>query len=151
MTWQDDFDKDKSYTQEDTVPVEQRVANNLLALMSGLEMGKAAPEIASATYQGLKDLGEEGSIFPTSNFKNWFGASKVVDDEGAPKVLYHGTTHNFDTFNPSIANPENYLGKGIYLTDSPTDVNANYAGKGPDLTARIENKAEQIFQDMFPN
>ncbi|MBR5153212.1 MAG: hypothetical protein IKW57_00220 [Alphaproteobacteria bacterium] len=33
------------------------------------------------------------------NFWNWFGDSKVVDDNGRPLVVYHGTpSGNFDTF-----------------------------------------------------
>ncbi len=43
----------------------------------------------------------------TTNFKNWFGdwennpseASKVVDENGEPLVVYHGTTVPFTTFN----------------------------------------------------
>lgn len=44
----------------------------------------------------------------TESFKNWFGdwesdqqnASKVVDENGEPMVVYHGTEHSgFDTFN----------------------------------------------------
>ena len=42
----------------------------------------------------------------TANFKNWFGdwendpenASKVVDDNGEPLVVYHGTSAEFTTF-----------------------------------------------------
>ncbi|CAM6006571.1 unnamed protein product [Sphagnum balticum] len=35
----------------------------------------------------------------TPEFKNWFGDSKVVDEKAEPKVVYHGTVENFDTFN----------------------------------------------------
>lgn len=34
----------------------------------------------------------------TPEFKRWFGDSKVVDAEGAPQVVYHGTDQSFDTF-----------------------------------------------------
>lgn len=34
----------------------------------------------------------------TDNFKNWFGNSAVVNSEGAPLVVYHGTDQSFDTF-----------------------------------------------------
>ena len=34
----------------------------------------------------------------TPAFKRWFGASKVVDAEGNPLVVYHGTSATFDTF-----------------------------------------------------
>ena len=32
------------------------------------------------------------------NFWNWFGDSKVVDEDGRPLVVYHGTGTKFDTF-----------------------------------------------------
>lgn len=32
------------------------------------------------------------------NFYRWFGDSKVVDEQGRPLVVYHGTNANFDTF-----------------------------------------------------
>ena len=34
----------------------------------------------------------------TENFKNWFKDSKVVDEEGNPLKMYHGTNHKFDKF-----------------------------------------------------
>ena len=78
------------------------------------------------------------------NFTRWFGDSKVVDAEGKPMVVFHGTTHVFESFDQRQANIENDMGKGFYLTTSPKDAGANYAGIGPDLTNRIESRAEQI-------
>ena len=37
----------------------------------------------------------------TPEFKNWFGDSKVVDDQGKPLVVYHGTAKAFNTFKSS--------------------------------------------------
>ena len=36
----------------------------------------------------------------TPEFKTWFGDSKAVDEDGKPKVMYHGTTSNFTAFAP---------------------------------------------------
>jgi hypothetical protein len=83
----------------------------------------------------------------TPEFKNWFGKSKVVNAAGEPQVVYHGTTHAFDTFTPERGNPENAYGKGYYFSDNPEDASANYAGEGPDLTSRIENLAERLADD----
>ena len=41
-------------------------------------------------------------------------SSKVINTDGTPKVVYHGTTANFTEFKPS----NGALGKGIYFTDS---------------------------------
>jgi site-specific DNA-cytosine methylase len=37
----------------------------------------------------------------TPAFKAWFGESKVVDTEGKPLVVYHGTDKAFDAFDPA--------------------------------------------------
>lgn len=79
------------------------------------------------------------------NFKAWFGDSKVVDESGLPLVVYHGTTHDFDEFDPRGGNIENFHGKGAYFTSDPEDASKNYAGKtGPDITNRIERDMEKI-------
>lgn len=100
-----------------------------------------------------KDVSIESSILfqsdPTDSpdFQRWFEGSKVVDEDGEPIVMYHGTTHAFEAFDPDLANPENDMGKGIYLSSSYDDVATNYEGEGPDLTNRIERLAEQIEAD----
>ena len=41
---------------------------------------------------------EMGGILNNPNFKEWFGDSKVVDENGNPLVVYHGTTKDFDVY-----------------------------------------------------
>ena len=65
----------------------------------------------------------------SGNFKNWFGdwennpskASKVVNEDGTPKVVYHGTTSNFTTFDTQRFNTRensgDYVGEGFFFTD----------------------------------
>jgi hypothetical protein len=48
----------------------------------------------------------------TPEFKKWFGNSKVVDENGKPLVVYHGTRYDFTRFN---ANSE-----GIFFAASPS-------------------------------
>ena len=36
----------------------------------------------------------------TPEFKRWFGDSKVVDRDGEPLVVYHGTEDDFTVFDP---------------------------------------------------
>lgn len=57
---------------------------------------------------------------------------------------FHGTTHEFEKFSKAKGNPENHLGQYPHFTTSPEDAAANYAGHGPDLTGRIERRAEEI-------
>ena len=48
----------------------------------------------------------------TPEFKQWFGKSKIVDEDGEPKVMYHGTARDITAFRPKQAN-------AIFVTDNP--------------------------------
>ena len=50
-----------------------------------------------------------------TNFWRWFGDSKVVDEQGRPLVVYHGTDFKFDEFDITKAR-EGSLGKAFYFT-----------------------------------
>ena len=67
-----------------------------------------------------------------------------ADQMGMTTEAYSGSTHDIDRFRGDISNPENDWGRGTYASTSIDDVNANYAGVGPDLTNRVEIRAEQI-------
>lgn len=70
----------------------------------------------------------------TPEFKKWFGdwendtanASQVLDENGEPKVVYHGTATEFNEFKQG----HGLLGDGIYLTDrfDTADMYANIRG-----------------------
>ena len=83
----------------------------------------------------------------TDAFKTWFGDSKVVDENGEPLVLYHGTTHDIPAFDTAKVSPEGDMGAGFYFTTSTEDASINYAGEGPDLTNKIEHLAERLQQE----
>jgi hypothetical protein len=48
----------------------------------------------------------------TQAFKKWFGNSKITNEDGSPKVMYHGTSRDISKFKPGQAD-------AIFLTDSP--------------------------------
>ena len=85
------------------------------------------------------------------NFQNWFKESKVVDDYGRPLTLYHGTTHDFNEFDPGVSDNEGYFGSAIYMTTSPDDASENYGASGPDLKSRIEKRAEEMNYESYEN
>lgn len=80
----------------------------------------------------------------TPAFKQWFGNSAVVDDDGNPLDVYHGTTHDFEVFDIKKTYKEAYVGGGFYFSSNPKDAESNYAGKGPDAENKIEQMAENI-------
>lgn len=44
------------------------------------------------------------------------GVSKVVDNNGEPMVVYHGTNADFDSFDPNRSNAAQYGGRGFFFT-----------------------------------
>jgi len=58
----------------------------------------------------------------TPEFKKFFRASKVVDADGKPLPLYHGTADSLDSFDLDHPNRKDtgWLGTGVYLTTDRT-------------------------------
>ena len=80
---------------------------------------------------------------PTSTraFRRWFGESKVVDAEGRPLVVFHGTTAgDFDAFRPNYRKGEQ-LGFGIHFA-ADREFAAKYA---EDPTVRRKGKAPKVY------
>lgn len=72
----------------------------------------------------------------TPEFKNWFGdwegdpanASKVVDENGEPMVVYHGTGTTIEAFDPSFTGKGNdQYGSGFYFTTNQDEA-VGYTG-----------------------
>lgn len=65
------------------------------------------------------------------------------------RIWYHGTTHDFDEFSDENNNKEGHFGAGYYFTTCTADASTNYASKnGPDITNRIERRAEEIMDEF---
>lgn len=63
----------------------------------------------------------------TPAFKQWFGDSKVIDSNGEPLIVYHGTIKVFNEFNTTDFGA--LLGKGSYFTASESEAR-QYSGQG---------------------
>jgi orotate phosphoribosyltransferase-like protein len=58
----------------------------------------------------------------TPAFKRWFGDSKVVDAEGKPLVVYHGTQYDFDAFDPEMQGDTVYSEDiGFFFSNDPVE------------------------------
>lgn len=101
---------------------------------------------ASQMQQGYDQAGNLQT--DTEAFKNWFGDSKVVDAEGKPLVVYHGTStggfNEFDVERTAGSTLMSQQGPGFYFTD---EKNAKQYMNHPEK--RGEGKA-QLF-DVFLN
>ena len=74
------------------------------------------------TWRPLREVVSKGSraTDPTSTpaFRRWFGASKVVDAEGRPRMVYHGTTAPpFDAFVPRRTPRKEQLAFGFHFAE----------------------------------
>ncbi|MFP0402600.1 hypothetical protein [Acinetobacter baumannii] len=97
----------------------------------------------------------------TEAFKNWFGDSKVVDSEGNPLVVFHGTKSEFSIFDLKKAGKSDagVVGKAFYFTPYKNQAE-NFAesphygsGKQPNtLPVYLSLKNPAIIQDgIMPN
>lgn len=104
---------------------------------AGKKFSKSVEEIPHVD----NNLGQP--IHPTKeglkNFWNWFGGSKVKDENGRPKVVYHGTDADFNEFDLKADrvnrgnNPE-----GVYLTPDKHEA-GDYGKNVMPLYAKAEN------------
>lgn len=108
----------------------------------GKQMGQVTPAQLSALAKlAVMDMAVETMLPPgnaafsaappvdTPAFKRWFGDSKIVDADGNPMVLYHGTKSDFSVFDQGRfgTNDSGWYGRGIYLTANLGSSDA-YAG-----------------------
>lgn len=62
-----------------------------------------SPMAADTLFQDASAYDRSGEAITESDaFKQWFGDSKVVDADGKPLVVYHGTKANFEEFRPEF-------------------------------------------------
>lgn len=75
--------------------------------------------------------------------------TKAIDDNGNPKVVYHGTFFDFNVFDLDKTANANFFGKGFYFTTNESDAINNYAtNKGADVKTKIEDLATFYFEEM---
>lgn len=97
----------------------------------GIQAGAVTPgQLRALSVAALRDgrassrLGEASSRLAEKTdspaFKRWFGDSQVVDANGDPLVVYHGTANDFSKFSDEFygdSTGEGDLGEGFYFTD----------------------------------
>jgi hypothetical protein len=85
--------------------------------MPASEAGASKGKVAEAA----KLWNEKGTDSPY--FKKWFGKSKVVDQNGEPLVVYHGTDKQFTSFDP-----EKSIGGQNWFTSDKSAIEAGEVG-----------------------
>lgn len=118
---------------------------------------KAALERAAEPFPGdsAATYDQSGRLLTdTPAFKAWFGDSKVVDENGEPLVVYHGTNQDFEAFDVAkIGSSATAEGYGFYFAENP-DVARGYERDGGSLMRvflsiqnPIDSKAEAFSRE----
>lgn len=121
----------------------------------------AAAKLSPSDAAKLNKIGELNKLLGeklyvrTKNFKDWFGdwekknenASKTVDENGEPLMLWHETGNDFTVFNPRHegAGTRDYLTPfGIFLKPSPSPIGVAREGEAKQMAlyANIRNPIE---------
>jgi len=90
----------------------------------------------------------------TRNFWKWFGDSKVVDEQGRPLVVYHGTNQpidSFDTKRLGASTSASSAREGFFFTSSHEQSGeyANLSARNVVSDVKIhEKKSAQLMRDM---
>jgi hypothetical protein len=109
-------------------------------------LGADVPVISRGTRQEVEERPEEGKIqigdrkyslrqTDTDEFKQWFGDSTIRNEDGSPKVMYHGTARDITEFEPKQAN-------AIFVTEFPGFA-YQFAGASEDYMIK------EMFQEIF--
>lgn len=101
--------------------------------------------IAAQAAPGAAVLEQPG----TPAFQRWFGDSKVVDAEGKPLVIYHGTNQAITAFDPAKIGTRDagFFGSGFYFT--PDEGQAlDYADTAVEDTGEGEAVAMPLYASL---
>lgn len=94
-----------------------------------------------------KPLFDKAPKTESAAFKRWFGDSKVVDDNGAPLVVYHGTDADIDAFKSELLGSVTSAASarmGFFFTDSEKTAKT-YANNAYDKnTDKIAEKSVEL-------
>lgn len=106
------------------------------ALSQALELGVAVMREDMALRQrGVVARGRDAQAgidqTQTEAFKRWFKNSKVVDADGKPLVVYHGTASDFSVFDGSKSNSRSMTGVPMssFVFSTSPEAAGTYAGR----------------------
>lgn len=118
----------------DTNDIARRIEN---VLMAGAPIGNT-----NAAKNHVKQT-------DTPEFKAWFGKSKVVDADGKPLVVYHGTARKFDEFSKG-ADPLYWKDEpGFSFTSSKSDAK-DYSENASELEYNAKYRGQSDLKRGIP-
>lgn len=128
---------------------QQEFATGVAGEMAALEMEEGIDEARAPP-------GTTMQLSPTDPaMQAWFGDSKIVDEEGKPKVMYHGTNRGFSEFRPgsyfgSVAAASNFTGNVLGEYGRPQMYPVYLRLENPlDMNEVFSDATEMIFPSEF--
>ncbi len=121
--------------------ITQKMAKALGVSRAGFTPSKLSTALKdyAKDESGAVNLGVRAVKTETTEFKKWFGGSKVVDSEGKPLVVYHGTHADIESFKPNDA-----LGGGIFFSPDPREAGVFASAKGGNIVP-VYIRAEKVW------
>jgi len=109
--------------------------NKMLDFQAGDGASSLPPRFRATTAYARSFAGRmafEQTVDTTSeNFRNWFRDSAVVDENGEPRVVFHGTNAVIESFDPEMLGSKNWMAdsarEGFFFAGSP-DTSEAYTG-----------------------
>lgn len=101
-----------------------------------------------------------GSDEVAENFARWFGDSKVVDEDGNPLLVYHGTNRSFSEFDSQRqrdARNSMFQGNGFFFTedqeiaDKYSDAAVNQTIDKETIINEMKEKHPGVLSDLLEN
>jgi len=81
----------------------------------------------------------------TPAFRRWFEGSKVVDDAGRPRVMYHGTSKAFTAFDKKAVGSNFGLDKaGFFFTNDPYQASEFAVGEAAVVLGKAPRKGANV-------
>lgn len=117
----------------DAFSLYRRLAGEVEARNAERRSGLSLEERLRTLLANTEDVSEQDKIYLEKNtadlplsreedsaaFQRWFADSKVVDAEGKPLVVYHGSPNDFTVFSYKFNNSNGQAeGRGFYFTDN---------------------------------
>ncbi len=131
------YQKHQEYTRFSAVQIDPAVRQEMDTIKAKAMWDGTFMKAPNGTETKLTE--EQWLMVRTKNFINWFGdwindpanASKIVDENGEPMVVYHGTNEEFNVFGKSASRfgiRGNIFGDGYYFSSSK-EVAEEYANR----------------------
>lgn len=127
--------------------------------LKGTKLGKGVDKPATKDSgekqdQPAKPAAKKPHVTDTPAFKKWFGDSKVVDKDGKPLVVYHGTKADFSIFDSSrggessVDSQKEFSKMGFWFSPKPEHAELfakRSPGEGGDSVSPVYLKLENPF------